>query len=71
MTTRSLTPARSAQGSALTAGLRRAVAGLTGLWSFRQRSRTALGLLDDRLLKDIGLDPASAADEATKPFWRD
>ncbi len=33
------------------------------------RSRRQLAELDDRLLRDIGLDRASARFEATKRFW--
>jgi uncharacterized protein YjiS (DUF1127 family) len=41
-----------------------------GAWQERAASRRALARLDERLLRDIGLDPAAAADEAAKPFWR-
>ncbi len=34
-----------------------------------QRSRRQLADLDDRLLRDIGLDRASARFEATRGFW--
>lgn len=40
-------------------------------WCERSRQRAALARLDDRMLADIGCDPASAADEADKPFWRE
>jgi uncharacterized protein YjiS (DUF1127 family) len=33
------------------------------------RSRRQLGQLDDRLLRDIGLDRATARQEAGKGFW--
>jgi uncharacterized protein YjiS (DUF1127 family) len=33
------------------------------------RSRNQLAQLDERLLRDIGIDRASARFEATKPFW--
>ncbi|PWE28736.1 DUF1127 domain-containing protein [Pararhodobacter marinus] len=33
------------------------------------RQRVALGALDDRLLKDIGLDRSTARAEADRPFW--
>ena len=33
------------------------------------RSRRQLAELDDRLLRDIGIDRASARFEATKGFW--
>lgn len=36
----------------------------------RARSRQQLGELSDHLLKDIGLDRATACHEAAKPFWR-
>ena len=39
-------------------------------WHERDRSRRALELLDDYMLKDIGLSPADAIREAAKPFWR-
>ena len=39
-------------------------------WENRRRSRTALARLDTHLLRDIGLAPARAAEEASKPFWR-
>lgn len=39
-------------------------------WETRQRTRKALTGLDNRLLRDIGLDPMTAGAEATKPFWQ-
>lgn len=42
-----------------------------GRWSERSRQRRALGQLDARLLADIGVDHATAAHEADKPFWRE
>lgn len=36
----------------------------------RRRDRLKLGQLDQRLLRDIGLDAAAATEECTKPFWR-
>lgn len=36
----------------------------------KQRSRMALGQLDDRMLRDIGIDRATAANEAERPIWR-
>ncbi len=41
------------------------------LWDFRYRSRNGLSRLTPHQLRDIGLDPMSAAAEASKPFWRD
>lgn len=36
----------------------------------RVRSRRTLGLMDDRMLRDIGLDRGTAYQEVQKPFWR-
>ena len=36
----------------------------------KQRSRMVPGQLDDRMLRDIGVDRASAASEAEQPIWR-
>lgn len=35
------------------------------------KSRRDLLLLDDRMLKDIGVDWVTAQTEAAKPFWQD
>lgn len=40
------------------------------LWTQRRKSRMRLKDLDDHMLRDIGLTPRQAIDEATKPFWR-
>ena len=51
----------------------REVAGWLGvlrLWSNRSRQRRRLLDLDDRILKDIGVDWIDARREAAKPFWR-
>jgi uncharacterized protein YjiS (DUF1127 family) len=39
-------------------------------WRERVRMRRQLLLLDDRLLRDIGIDRLQARSEAEKPFWR-
>lgn len=39
-------------------------------WQERAAERRRLLGLDDRMLRDIGLDRASAFDEGGKPFWR-
>lgn len=39
-------------------------------WSERRRSRHALARLDERLLRDIGLTPGEAVEEAAVPFWK-
>ena len=36
----------------------------------RRRDRLKLGHLDQRLLRDIGLDQVAATEECAKPFWR-
>jgi len=40
-------------------------------WQQRYELRQHLLAMDDRLLEDIGLDRATAAREAAKPFWKD
>ena len=42
------------------------------LWLWRQRAqaRRKLATLDDHMLRDIGIDRATASSEADKPFWR-
>jgi uncharacterized protein YjiS (DUF1127 family) len=39
------------------------------LWQDRARQRRCLARLDDRLLRDIGIDRADALREIRKPFW--
>jgi len=36
----------------------------------RRRERRQLAELDERLLRDIGIERADALREARKPFWR-
>lgn len=36
----------------------------------RQRQRQELLELDDRILRDVGIDRADAIREGRKPFWR-
>jgi len=40
------------------------------VWYERNRQRRHLARLDDRLLRDIGLDRATVELEVIKPFWR-
>lgn len=42
---------------------------LLALWASRRRERLALAEMDERLLKDIGVDPITARMEAGRPFW--
>ena len=39
-------------------------------WRERAQMRRQLLMLDDRLLKDIGISRLEAMHEAEKPFWR-
>ncbi|HEX5078754.1 MAG TPA: DUF1127 domain-containing protein [Geminicoccaceae bacterium] len=59
--------ARSLRG--LTAAIERAVDALL-TWHERAQMRRQLLMLDDRLLKDIGITRLEAMHEAEKPFWR-
>jgi uncharacterized protein YjiS (DUF1127 family) len=40
------------------------------LWYERARQRRCLAKLDERLLRDIGIDRITAMEEVSKPFWR-
>ncbi len=40
-----------------------------GQWIRVARERRALAGLNDRVLRDIGIDPDAAAVEAARPFW--
>jgi uncharacterized protein YjiS (DUF1127 family) len=51
-------------------GALRVVFDFAGAWRDRRRQRLALGRLDDRLLRDIGMSAADVEHEITKPFWR-
>ena len=39
-------------------------------WQTRAQARGALRLMDERLLRDMGIDRAEAFHEANKPFWK-
>jgi uncharacterized protein YjiS (DUF1127 family) len=43
---------------------------LLGTVHDRMRQRFQLAALDERMLRDIGVDRATAASEAARPFWR-
>ena len=40
------------------------------LWRERARSRSVLATLDDRMLRDVGVDRATADTESRTRFWR-
>ena len=40
-----------------------------GQWVRVARERRRLGALDERMLRDIGVDAASASEESARPFW--
>jgi uncharacterized protein YjiS (DUF1127 family) len=50
---------------ALVAGIERLL-----LWHEMARQRHQLSMMDDRMLKDIGLTRADVGSETRKPFWR-
>jgi uncharacterized protein YjiS (DUF1127 family) len=50
--------------------LHRALA-LFDIWRQRLRDRRALALMDERMLRDVGLTRCDALYEARKPFWRE
>jgi uncharacterized protein YjiS (DUF1127 family) len=50
--------------------LRRLLATMVS-WQQRYELRRHLLEMDARLLEDIGLSPATARQEAAKPFWKD
>ena len=71
----SLTPALEcrAQPPAAPARVRAALVRAFDLlreWRRRVRSRAELAALDDRMLRDIGLNRADVWFEIDKPFWR-
>jgi len=46
------------------------VADLVSTWYLRVRERRHLGMLDDNMLKDIGVTRADVEFEVQKHFWR-
>lgn len=39
-------------------------------WMERHEQRARLADMDDRILRDMGMDKVDALNEAAKPFWR-
>ncbi|MEM7043800.1 MAG: DUF1127 domain-containing protein [Pseudomonadota bacterium] len=46
------------------------IAGIAQAWLERHRQRNALNLLDDKMLKDVGLTRLDVEREIRKPFWQ-
>jgi uncharacterized protein YjiS (DUF1127 family) len=44
--------------------------GMVREWHRRSRDRAQLAMLDDRMLRDIGVTRADVWNECNKPFWR-
>lgn len=71
MTSRSQGPSLFAPGTLVSARARQTgIARVLDLIA-RRRTRNRLAMLDDHILRDIGLTPEDAAVEIAKPFWRD
>jgi uncharacterized protein YjiS (DUF1127 family) len=43
---------------------------LLGEWRRRYRERAQLAVLDERMLRDIGVNRSDVLREVNKPFWR-
>ena len=54
----------------LTGGFFQRLVSRAALWAERRRQRRRLAMLDDRMLKDIGLSRADIWLEVEKPFWQ-
>ena len=54
---------------AIPASARPSLFATVALWADRARQRRTLAALTFEELKDIGVDPADAVQEAAKPFW--
>ena len=68
----SMQPTRSADHgrSAMTPASSNGKKDIFSIWAARIRARRALATMEERQLRDIGLDRGSAMAEAAKPFWR-
>jgi uncharacterized protein YjiS (DUF1127 family) len=60
---------RAAIGGAVRGALGRVAAWCAHCYA-RHEQRRDLAELDARMLKDVGIAPADAAEEIRKPFWR-
>ena len=70
MSTRTLAASSGLSLAGAAGSLTQRVGDLIALWSERATSRAELRKLDERLLRDIGLDPMTAECESNKPFWQ-
>ena len=67
-------PYKAVEAAGLPAGIGRFILApmqTLQIWYERSRQRDRLARLDDRLLRDIGIDRGTAMQEASKPFWRE
>ena len=65
--------AQKGRQRALRHSLRQALTSITAMpreWRRRARSRAELAMLDERMLRDIGVTRADIWREVNKPFWR-
>jgi uncharacterized protein YjiS (DUF1127 family) len=66
-------PERTGRMVRLRSNLARGLVRLAGrfiAWHRQRRDRQRLARLDDRSLRDIGIDRAAVEDESTASFWR-
>lgn len=61
-----LMPAANRRGAALVARL----VDILLAWHERRRQRRQLAMMDDHMLRDLGLSSADVEQEVHKPFWR-
>lgn len=47
------------------------LAAVLKVWHVRAQARRQLLALDDRMLRDIGIDRATAQDVGQRPFWKE
>jgi uncharacterized protein YjiS (DUF1127 family) len=66
----SVTAGRIPQYHASREGLFARILSVALTWQDRAVQRTQLASMDDRLLRDMGIDPLEARMEAEKPFWK-
>jgi uncharacterized protein YjiS (DUF1127 family) len=64
-------PARSIDGAAKRVFIVRRVLHNLSLWHARARARHNLAMLNDHILKDIGLTRVDVEREVRKSFWRE